>query len=181
MMLMAIAMFCLGLAAWSLLEYAVHGWLGHVFPTFVAPIHDVHHRDPAAVFAIGVWVPLMLLWIVTLVSLGWHPGAVFISGIVVGFAFYEVIHYRIHFSRPLSKLESTLRARHLYHHLINPNSCFGVTSPLWDIIFGTDDTAARNIEMFDRVEPLTGISNLVTMFNRLKILFRFAGSLKARQ
>ncbi len=47
------AIFVLGLMAWTLLEYAIHAWLSHTFKTFATPMHEAHHREPHAVFAIG--------------------------------------------------------------------------------------------------------------------------------
>src|SRR5260370_27319575 len=51
-----IAIFILGLLAWTFIEYVIHGWLSHTFSTFVTPIPDVHHRDPHAIFTIGAWL-----------------------------------------------------------------------------------------------------------------------------
>src|ERR1700719_2468628 len=45
--------FIAGLFAWTLLEYVIHGVLGHAHRTFVSGLHEVHHRDPRAGFALG--------------------------------------------------------------------------------------------------------------------------------
>jgi hypothetical protein len=50
-------LFIAGLLGWTFLEYAIHGWTGHRLATFVTPLHNVHHRDPRAVFALGAWLP----------------------------------------------------------------------------------------------------------------------------
>jgi len=73
------------------------------------------------------------------------------------------MHYRIHFASPSCALERRLRARHLAHHLSAPDAIFGVTTRLWDVVFGTEPAPARMRELAaagGRVAPLLGESNL---------------------
>lgn len=150
-----------GLLAWSLIEYAVHGWMGHRSATFVTPIHATHHCEPHAVFAIGAWIP-SLIPLVAGLACGARIFALIYGGALAGFAFYEALHYRIHFRRPSCRLEARLRARHLTHHHRSPKRCYGVTTPLWDYIFGTlatDDDNAWIGANADRIAPLEGPSN----------------------
>ena len=105
-----------GLFAWTLLEYVIHGVLGHAHRTFVSGLHEVHHRDPRAVFALGAWIPVLVVLVLGWAIWGLAVGVIFFGGVVVGFGCYEVIHYRIHFSRPWCAIEERLRARHLAHH-----------------------------------------------------------------
>jgi sterol desaturase/sphingolipid hydroxylase (fatty acid hydroxylase superfamily) len=58
-------------------------------------------------------------------------------GIWTGFLYYEAVHYRVHFSLSPSGLIARQRRTHFYHHFTNNKRCFGVTSPLWDYVFGT--------------------------------------------
>jgi sterol desaturase/sphingolipid hydroxylase (fatty acid hydroxylase superfamily) len=154
--------FAAGMFAWTLLEYVIHGVLGHAHRTLVARLHDVHHRDPHAVFALGSWIP-----VVAVLSAGWAifgaaPAVIFLGGVAAGFAGYEFIHYRIHFSRPSCAIEARLRARHLAHHFREPDAIFGVTTRLWDVVFGSEPEAARMRELSDlgdAIAPLTGVSN----------------------
>jgi sterol desaturase/sphingolipid hydroxylase (fatty acid hydroxylase superfamily) len=158
----ALSLFVLGLFAWTLVEYVIHGWMSHTFATFAAPLHDVHHRDPHAIFTIGAWLPVAALWTLGIAIFGLHAGMIFVSGIVAGFVAYEAIHYRIHFSRPACAIEERLRARHLAHHQRMPDRCFGVTSPLWDLIFGTEPLSGRD-RLWDSVTetpPLRGRTNV---------------------
>jgi sterol desaturase/sphingolipid hydroxylase (fatty acid hydroxylase superfamily) len=133
-----VAIFLAGLFAWTFVEYLIHAWLSHIFDTFAKPLHEVHHRDPRAVFTIGAWIPIAVIWIAGLAIFGFAAGMIFFTGIVAGFILYEVLHYRIHFSNPSGAVEAYLRSRHLVHHQRNPNACFGVTSEMWDLIFGTE-------------------------------------------
>ena len=154
--------FAAGVFAWTLLEYVIHGVLGHAHRTFVTRLHEVHHRDPRAVFALGAWVPVLVVLCVAWRIFGAAPGVIFIGGVAAGFAGYEFVHYRIHFSRPSSALEERLRTRHLAHHFKEPDAIFGVTTPLWDVVFGTEPQAERMrglAEVGKAIAPLSGRSN----------------------
>ena len=162
-----VAIFSAGLFAWTLVEYAIHAWLSHTFKTFATPLHDVHHRDAHAVFTVRAWIPIALSWIAGFAIFGWGPGMIFFTGIAAGFAAYEAIHYRVHFSRPSCAAEAHLRLRHLVHHNCEPLACFGVTSELWDLIFGTEligEPMAANCEKVANMQPLAGATNVRKIF-----------------
>jgi sterol desaturase/sphingolipid hydroxylase (fatty acid hydroxylase superfamily) len=155
--------FAVGVFAWTLLEYVIHGVLGHAHRTFVTRLHEVHHRDPRAVFALGAWVPVAVVIGVAWRIFGAAPGVIFLGGVAAGFAGYEFVHYRIHFSRPSCAVEERLRARHLAHHFREPDAIFGVTTPLWDVVFGTEPAVERMrglAESGKAIAPLSGRSNL---------------------
>jgi dihydroceramide fatty acyl 2-hydroxylase len=157
------AMFVLGLFAWSFLEYAIHGFLSHVFNTFATPFHAGHHRNPSMVFAAGVWMPTALVSAIIFAVFGMTPATTVWLGIVAGFLSYELIHYRFHFARPSCALEDRMRTRHLAHHMRSPKQIFGVTSSLWDRVFGSEPDDARLAELRASVAstaPLPGRSNL---------------------
>ncbi|HEY2665076.1 MAG TPA: sterol desaturase family protein [Candidatus Binataceae bacterium] len=155
--------FLAGLFGWTLVEYVIHGVLGHAHRTFVTQLHDVHHRDPHAVFALGAWIPTAIVLAGAIAFFGLAPGVVFYGGIVCGFAVYEYVHYRIHFVSPANAVEERLRTRHLAHHASEPDAIFGVTSRIWDVVFGTEPEPERMRELAaigGRVAPLAGHSNL---------------------
>jgi sterol desaturase/sphingolipid hydroxylase (fatty acid hydroxylase superfamily) len=161
-MLSVIVAFGAGLFAWTLLEYAIHGWLGHRFRTFVTPIHGKHHRNPHAVFAMRAWVPSAVPLGILYAILGWSAPTIFYSGIICGFVTYEAVHYRVHFASRLTRWESGLRVHHLAHHMAKPERCFGVTTRLWDRVFGTAWKIPDPVrQAIGQVPPLTGPSNLV--------------------
>jgi 4-hydroxysphinganine ceramide fatty acyl 2-hydroxylase len=158
-----VLIFVAGLFAWTLVEYVVHGVLGHAHRTFVTALHEVHHRDPRAVFAMHAYIPTAVVFGVVWTLFGLAPGVIFLCGIFAGFAAYEFVHYRFHFAEPSCALEARLRARHLGHHLAEPDAIFGVTTPLWDVVLGTEPAPERMREldaMVSRVAPLSGSSNL---------------------
>jgi sterol desaturase/sphingolipid hydroxylase (fatty acid hydroxylase superfamily) len=159
-----------GLFAWTLLEYVIHGVLGHAHRTFVTRLHEVHHRDPRAVFALGAWIPVAVVLAGGWAMFGAAPAVIFLGGVAAGFAGYELVHYRIHFFKPACALEARLRARHLAHHFREPDALFGVTTRLWDVVFGTEPEARRMRELAEAgagIAPLAGASNLGRMVGRI--------------
>jgi sterol desaturase/sphingolipid hydroxylase (fatty acid hydroxylase superfamily) len=163
-----IAFFVAGLFIWTFLEYLIHGWLSHIFRTFVMRLHSVHHRDAHAVFTVRAWMPITVVWTILTVLFRWTPGIILFSGAVAGFAGYEAVHYRIHFRRPCGALEDHLRSRHLVHHEYYPNRCFGVTSALWDLAFGTEPMGTEMTALCESIRsrpPLTGRTNFYKLKN----------------
>jgi sterol desaturase/sphingolipid hydroxylase (fatty acid hydroxylase superfamily) len=162
-MVVSLMAFVAGVFAWTLVEYALHGWMSHRFVTFATPLHQVHHRDPSAVFAIGAWLPTAAIVTVLLIAFGTTLAMRFILGLVAGFAIYELIHYRFHFARPANRFEMRLRTRHLAHHFAIDDRCLGVTTAFWDRLFGTEPDGAELAALaaqIRQVEPLTCKSNL---------------------
>jgi sterol desaturase/sphingolipid hydroxylase (fatty acid hydroxylase superfamily) len=151
-------LFAGGLGGWTLLEYVIHGPLSHRFKTFVNPLHDVHHRDPHAVFTARAWLPLISITLAMIGFCAFHPATFFFLGVVGGFVGYEAVHYRIHFARPRNRLETRLRVRHLAHHTYQPNAIFGVTSPFWDRVFGTEPAPIEQEEMRGAVRDIPALA-----------------------
>lgn len=161
-------LFGVGLLAWSFVEYGIHGLLSHRFSTPISPLHWSHHREPQAVFTAPLaWVPGALVAYAPLALLmGALPAGAFMLGLMVGFARYEYVHWRIHFRDPKTPRQKLLREHHLAHHFRNPKAYCGVTTRFWDRVFGTlpahaeDDYAA----VADRPR-IDGPSNLRVIWN----------------
>jgi sterol desaturase/sphingolipid hydroxylase (fatty acid hydroxylase superfamily) len=164
--------FAAGLGGWTLLEYVIHGVLSHRFRTFVSGLHNVHHRDPHAVFTARAWLPVATIALVSIALLGFGPATVSLLGLVSGFIVYEVVHYRIHFARPENRVESALRIRHLAHHACSPDAFFGVTSPFWDRVFGTEPAPARWEEMQQAVNEISVLAGSTNWRRCLEVLKR---------
>jgi dihydroceramide fatty acyl 2-hydroxylase len=166
-MLLYLAMFVLGLFAWTFIEYAIHGVLSHIFTTFATPLHDEHHRDPHAVFTVGAWLPTAIVSLLVFGIFRLTPSTTVWLGIVTGFLSYEFFHYRIHFARPICAMEDRLRTRHLAHHFREPSQIFGVTNRIWDRALGSEPDEVRLAAMQASVamtQPLTGASNFRLIF-----------------
>lgn len=133
------ALFVIGFAGWSFVEYAIHGLLSHRFSTPVSPLHWQHHREPQAVFTAPLaWVPGVLVAFAGLSLLaGASQAAALTAGLLCGFARYEYVHWRIHFREPRNARQTRLRRHHLAHHFRSPKNYCGVTTRFWDRVFGT--------------------------------------------
>jgi dihydroceramide fatty acyl 2-hydroxylase len=83
-----------------------------------------------AVFALIVWVPIHAL-------LGPHLDRPFFAGIVIGYVIYDLTHYYLHHAAPRTAFGKWLRKYHLVHHFQTPDVRYGITSPLWDLVFRT--------------------------------------------
>ncbi len=60
----------------------------------------------------------------------------FTGGISNGYLLYSYIHYTVH-TNPSNRLFSGLWRHHAKHHYKYPHTAYGVSSPFWDIVFGT--------------------------------------------
>jgi dihydroceramide fatty acyl 2-hydroxylase len=164
-----LALYVLGIGVWSFLEYVIHGWLSHTLATPAGPLHWSHHRDPRRVFtSVVVWAPASVaIWGLVAIALGAAPAAALVLGILSGFLRYEYVHWRIHFRAPRNARQELLRLHHLAHHFRNPKAYHGVTTRLFDRLFGTLPPDHR--DDYTRVRhhvPLGGASNLGSLWPR---------------
>jgi sterol desaturase/sphingolipid hydroxylase (fatty acid hydroxylase superfamily) len=140
---------------WSLLEYLLHRRFFHWIPHYrklkkmVQSLHFNHHGDPRNPDKILVR-PLYSLPVSALFLGGFYAvtGSFFaasalLTGVWLGFLYYELVHYRLHLSKAGGGLLKYQRQGHFYHHFVDPKNCFGVTSSLWDRVFGTYRRSAR--------------------------------------
>lgn len=128
-----------GLLLFSFFEYCVHRWLFHGAPQILEEGHRKHHEQPLGYDALPFFLPpLGLLGIAgILILIVPAPFAFLLSGaLAAGYAAYGLCHTAIHslrFRHPLSKRWAAIHHIHHYH----PDTNFGVTTPLWDILLGT--------------------------------------------
>jgi sterol desaturase/sphingolipid hydroxylase (fatty acid hydroxylase superfamily) len=137
-----------GLLAWTLLEYFLHRFVFHLradterqkMRRFM--FHWYHHEFPNDSMRL-VAPPLMswsvgpVIWLVYRFAFG--PVSVWpiFAGTAIGYLAYDYIHYYTHHFKPRSGIGKWLRSYHLLHHHDAEEARFGVSSPLWDIVFGT--------------------------------------------
>lgn len=157
---MFVLAFLVGAVGWSFSEYAIHRFVGHgparrreglwfLPPRFALVLfneeHIHHHRDPtyfapwwkktiAAVVLIPVFGGLASLVV------GIPLGATFGAGYAITYVAYEVLHRRVHTHAPLAAYFGWMRRHHLHHH-VSPKVNHGVTSVVWDLVFGTHEVA----------------------------------------
>lgn len=130
----------LGLASWTLIEYAMHRFVLHGLQPF-KDWHARHHERPMARIASPTILSAALIF--TLVFLpafalagGWRAGALTL-GVLIGYLGYAVTHHATHhWNIDNAWLRRRKRAHALHHHLVRPGH-FGVTSSFWDQVFGS--------------------------------------------
>jgi dihydroceramide fatty acyl 2-hydroxylase len=127
-----------GLVLWTLIEYGIHRFAFHGFLP-----HYQHHEDPKDTKYIvsPLWLSggtSLALWVVMRVPAGsWARSGLTLAAIIAGYLTYEALHLRIHSNVAGGPLLRALRRRHYYHHFADERYCYGVTSPVWDRVFGS--------------------------------------------
>jgi len=145
-------LFLTGMLSWSLFEYFTHRFLFHfqaksrAGKRLVYIFHENHHefpRDKARLFMPPVpsllmasFVLLLFCGVSYLLSGSSGYALVFFSGFITGYLIYVSIHFAIHAYAPPKYLKALWRNHHL-HHYKYPDKAFGVSSMLWDKLFGT--------------------------------------------
>lgn len=136
-----------GLIVWTLVEYVLHRWVFHYEPRtrwgqrihFLS--HGVHHDYPRdstrLVMPPAVSLPLaVLFWAgFTLLTKSYADGL--FAGFVLGYLMYDMIHFATHHWPMHGRIGRALKRYHLLHHYDDDDAGFGVSSPLWDAVFGT--------------------------------------------
>lgn len=145
--LTTIGLFIIGILTFTWVEYIVHRYVFHM-KTYTATreklqyvMHGVHHEFPkdkdrlAMPPLLSVTISTVLL-LVFRVIMGDFVFA-FLPGFIVGYAAYISIHYMVHAYQPPKNFLKALWVNHSIHHYKNGETVFGVSSPLWDYIYGT--------------------------------------------
>lgn len=135
----ALATIVCGLLLFSLIEYMFHRWLFHAIDGVLERGHRKHHEAPMGFDALPFFLPpLGMLALAGLLGLLMPAAAalLFAGAFALGYAVYGLSHYIIHIHRFHRALPRRWAAAHHIHHF-HPDTNFGVTSPLWDIVFGT--------------------------------------------
>jgi len=104
-------------------------------------VHGVHHDYPndsgRLVMPPSVSIPLaVIFYFLFLWLIGPLTPAAF-AGLVGGYLVYDTTHYLTHHSPGKSALGRYQKKRHFRHHYYDSTRNFGVSSPLWDLIWGT--------------------------------------------
>jgi sterol desaturase/sphingolipid hydroxylase (fatty acid hydroxylase superfamily) len=143
------AVMALGMLVWTLIEYLLHRFLLHFRPrasrllAIVEMLHLGHHRSPRdeAKITVPVFASLPiaggLLGLFRLMAGSWQVAALLISGTIVGYLYYELVHFWVHCGTRRGRWLKQPRRNHFFHHFRDQTRCFGVTTPLWDQILGT--------------------------------------------
>ena len=59
------------------------------------------------------------------------------AGLLTGYLVYDMTHYATHHLAMKWGFLKFLKRYHLLHHYKTPDDRYGISSPLWDFVFGT--------------------------------------------
>lgn len=133
--------YCAGLIGWTFVEYLLHRMIFHHAPV-LARIHERHHESPQELIGTPAWASV-LIGVIAFASpawaaLGFDLGTAATAGLVTGYLWFVFVHYAIHHWRPRrGSYLYRARLRHARHHHLSDRGNFGVTTGLWDRVFGT--------------------------------------------
>lgn len=144
MLINSLIFFIFGCLAWTFAEYALHNWYGHKAKgkNEFSREHLAHHTN-TSYFASDWKKAIATVKIVPFIFIaisyfsGLLYGSIFTFGFLLMYSTYEIIHRRIHTHEPKNFYSKFIRKHHAYHHFSNPRYNHGVTSPIWDFVFGT--------------------------------------------
>lgn len=137
----------LGMFMWTLGEYVLHRFFMHHLhgKGIMSREHLEHHVTSSWSFdythllswaglllvGFGAWMPLAW-WLVDL-----RFGIALAVGWTVGYFLYEYHHAMAHLRAPSGRYGRWLRKHHFHHHFGHPMSNHGVSTLIWDRVFGT--------------------------------------------
>lgn len=148
-----VAGFVIGLFLWTLAEYTLHRFLFHYKPTSPRQerifflFHGIHHAQPQVktrlVMPLPLSIPLAALFygiFYVVVDLALRAPAwvdPLMAGFLTGYLAYDLTHYATHHFAMLAGYAKFVKRHHMAHHYKDPNTRFGVSSPIWDWVFQT--------------------------------------------
>lgn len=135
-----------GAASWTLLEYGLHRFAMHEMRGrgLASVEHLRHHADvtyfsPASKKLASAAATTAVVYPTMAATVGRRRAVAFTVGLISMYFAYEVAHRRTHTHPPRGRYGRWARRNHMHHHFGAPMRNFGVTSPVWDRVFGTHD------------------------------------------
>jgi dihydroceramide fatty acyl 2-hydroxylase len=144
-----------GVLIWGLFEYWLHRFVFHIDAqrekghNFIYALHVFHHENPKNTddlfVSLRLSVPITLSYclLAWAIMRSWQAMVYLLIGLMAGYFSYEFLHYQAHHCRPRLRVFRYLKAYHLLHHHKTSALRFGVTSPLFDYVFGTFQSIHR--------------------------------------
>ncbi|KAG0239737.1 fatty acid alpha-hydroxylase [Actinomortierella wolfii] len=147
----AAGIFVFGVFFWTLAEYGIHRFLFHVDELLPEStysnvahflLHGIHHYLPMDRLRL-VMPPVLTVFLGTPIYLTLRmvlPSAVadaMMSGVFFGYICYDMVHYYLHHARVIEFHFKEMKTYHLAHHYKQYDNGYGITSKIWDRLFGT--------------------------------------------
>lgn len=154
----------IGIFSWTIFEYIAHRFLFHMTPEsetgkkIAYILHGNHHhypRDKQRLFMPAVPSLLIssLLFSLQYLAMG-DLAFMFFPGFLLGYLIYGSMHYAIHAWNPPFKFMKPLWRNHHLHHYKDQHRGFGVSTTIWDRIFGTMWDLKKEKENKEEVKKL---------------------------
>jgi sterol desaturase/sphingolipid hydroxylase (fatty acid hydroxylase superfamily) len=149
---------------WTFFEYLMHRFVFHWVgeseraQKFVYVMHGNHHhfpRDKERLFMPPVPSIIIssLLFLLMHMVLGGYA-FMFFPGFMLGYLMYGTMHFAIHAWNPPFRWMKPLWRNHHLHHYKDDHRGFGVSSTIWDRVFGTMFDLKKEKEDKEKVKEL---------------------------
>ncbi|MFO7823601.1 MAG: sterol desaturase family protein [Cyclobacterium sp.] len=136
-----------GFLMFTFVEYLLHRYVYHMVPDtkfkdkLQYSMHGVHHdypkdKDRLALppFITGLYAAILYFLFEFVMG---EMALYFLPGFLIGYSLYLGVHFLVHAFQPPKNFLKTLWINHAIHHYKDPDVAFGVSTPLWDFVFGT--------------------------------------------
>lgn len=159
-----ILLYLAGMLFWTLFEYIMHRFVFHWTAEsqraqkIVYVMHGNHHhfpRDKERLFMPPVpsLIISSVLFALCYLFMG-RNAFMFFPGFILGYLIYGSMHYAIHAWNPPFKWMKPLWRNHHLHHYKDEHRGYGVSTTLWDRIFGTMWDLNKEKEDKEKVKEL---------------------------
>jgi sterol desaturase/sphingolipid hydroxylase (fatty acid hydroxylase superfamily) len=157
-------LFLAGMFFWTFFEYIMHRFVFHWVTEsekarkIVYVLHGNHHhfpRDKERLFMPPVPSLIISSVIFSLMYVIMGKAVyMFFPGFILGYLIYGSMHYAIHAWNPPFKWMKPLWRNHHLHHYKNEHQGFGVSTTIWDRVFGTTFDLKKEKEDKEKVKEL---------------------------
>jgi sterol desaturase/sphingolipid hydroxylase (fatty acid hydroxylase superfamily) len=164
-----------GVVGFTLLEYLLHRFAFHWDPgekreakVRLFLMHGLHHQFPNDKWRLVApplmsWPLALILFVSYRLLFSNSDAFILFGGTCAGYLFYDWTHYYTHhFRSPRTAIGKLLRRAHAVHHFKLFNLNMGISSPLWDLVFGTfawsEETMRAALAEAKRLEKESGDS-----------------------
>jgi sterol desaturase/sphingolipid hydroxylase (fatty acid hydroxylase superfamily) len=156
--------FISGILFWTFFEYIMHRFIFHFIAEsersrkIIYVMHGNHHeypRDRERLFMPPV-PSIILSSTVFMLMYAFIKKSTFMffPGFMLGYLLYGSMHYAIHAWNPPFKWLKPLWRNHHLHHYKNDHQGFGVSTTIWDRVFGTMFNLKKEKEDKEKVQEL---------------------------
>ncbi|MGE3343498.1 MAG: sterol desaturase family protein [Vicinamibacterales bacterium] len=161
------ASFLAGVPVWTLVEYLFHRYVLHGrFPKRESrigrwlhdrldPLHWEHHERPFDGLHISGQLSDLIGLFAIAAPVSWlfpvHTAPALLGGVVVSYVVEEWVHHSVHFYDFRNRYFRDVQKFHRYHHSHEGMELgYGLTSGIWDWVFGTQYPERVRVALFRR-------------------------------